>query len=82
MADPGAAGAISRGGAEAAKRGRSLRTELKLVPEAELANLLKVCSRQLYNWRISGHIPYLKIGRAVRFRAREVLRALEAIRGA
>ena len=58
----------------------SLRNELELITEAELASLLKVCRRQLYNWRIAGRVPYLRIGRAVRFRAVEVLRALEAMR--
>ena len=58
----------------------SLRNELELVTEAELARLLKVCRRQLYNWRIAGRIPYLKIGRAVRFRAIDVLAAIEKLK--
>ena len=58
----------------------SLRNELELVTEAELARLLKVCRRQLYNWRVRGFIPYFKIGKAVRFRAVEVLAALDKAR--
>lgn len=58
----------------------SLRTELELITEADACRLLKVCRRQLYNWRIAGLIPYLKIGRAVRFRGAEVLAALERAR--
>jgi len=58
----------------------SLRNELELVTEAELARLLKVCRRQLYSWRMAGLIPYFKIGKAVRFRIAEVLAALEAMR--
>lgn len=54
-----------------------LRNELELVTEAELAKLLKVCRRQLYNWRVRGLLPYFKIGKAVRFRAAEVKEALE-----
>ena len=53
------------------------RHELELLTEAELAALLKVCRRQLYKWRIAGIIPSFKLGRAVRFRASEVLASLE-----
>ena len=59
-----------------------LRNELELITEADACRLLKVCRRQLYNWRRAGRIPYLKIGRAVRFRAVEVVKVLEATRGA
>jgi excisionase family DNA binding protein len=59
----------------------SLRTELELMTEHELARHLKVCRRQLYSWRMAGLIPYFKIGRGVRFRVAEVLRALDGMRG-
>ena len=59
----------------------SLRNELELITEAELASHLRVCRRQLYSWRMAGLIPHFKIGRAVRFRVAEVLRALEGMRG-
>jgi len=58
----------------------SPRSELDLMTEQELARHLKICRRQLYSWRMSGLIPYFKIGKAVRFRAAEVLRALEGMR--
>ena len=58
----------------------SLRNELELVTEAELARLLKVCRRQLYNWRVRGFIPYFKIGKAVRFRVADVQGALFRMR--
>ena len=58
----------------------SPRSELDLMTEHELARHLKICRRQLYSWRMSGLIPYFKIGKAVRFRAAEVLRALEGMR--
>ena len=58
----------------------SLRNELELVTEAELSKLLKVCRRQLYSWRMAGLIPYFKIGKAVRFRAADVMEALERMR--
>jgi hypothetical protein len=32
----------------------SPRTELDLITEQELARHLKICRRQLYNWRVSG----------------------------
>ena len=54
-----------------------LRHELDLLTEAELAARLKLCRRQLYKWRVLGVIPSFKLGRAVRFRASEVLAALE-----
>jgi hypothetical protein len=58
----------------------SLRTELDLMTEQKLAAHLKICRRQLYTWRMSGIVPYLKIGKAVRFRAADVANALEKMR--
>ena len=57
-----------------------LRTELELVTEEELSSLLKICKRQLYNWRARGVIPYFKLGRVVRYRVGDVLAALERMR--
>jgi excisionase family DNA binding protein len=57
------------------------RTEpLELLTEQELAAHLKICRRQLYNWRMAGIIPYFKLGKAVRFRAGDVAEALERMR--
>ena len=58
----------------------SLRTELDLMTEQELAAHLKICRRQLYNWRIAGIIPYFKMGKAVRFRVADVAAAIERMR--
>ncbi len=58
----------------------SQRTELDLLTEQELARHLKICRRQLYNWRVSGLIPYFKLGKAVRFRVADVAAALERMR--
>ncbi|MCX8511471.1 MAG: helix-turn-helix domain-containing protein [Chthoniobacteraceae bacterium] len=55
----------------------SLRTELDLITEQELARHLKICRRQLYNWRVGGLVPYFKLGKAVRFRVADVVLALE-----
>jgi excisionase family DNA binding protein len=43
-----------------------------LYTGTELATYLRVCHRQLYNWRMSGLIPYIKIGKAVRYRLADV----------
>jgi excisionase family DNA binding protein len=56
------------------------RTELDLITEQELAHHLKICRRQLYNWRAAGLIPYFKMGKAVRFRVADVNEALEKMR--
>jgi excisionase family DNA binding protein len=58
----------------------SPRTELDLMTEQELARHMKICRRQLYSWRMSGLIPYFKLGKAVRFRVADVAAALERMR--
>ena len=58
----------------------SPRTELDLMTEQDLAAHLKICRRQLYNWRMAGLIPYFKLGKAVRFRVAEVAAAIERMR--
>ena len=58
----------------------SPRTELDLMTEQELARHLKICRRQLYSWRMSGLIPYFKLGKAVRFRVADVAAALERMK--
>jgi hypothetical protein len=55
-------------------------TELDLMTEQDLAAHLKICRRQLYNWRMAGLIPYFKLGKAVRFRAADVASAIERMR--
>lgn len=44
----------------------------RLYTEKELATYLHICRRQLYNWRVSGLIPYVKLGKSVRFRVEDV----------
>lgn len=56
------------------------RVILREVTEQELARHLKICRRQLYNWRVSGLIPYFKMGKAVRFRVADVSAAIERMR--
>lgn len=50
-----------------------------LFTESELADYLRICRRQLYSWRMRGLIPYIKLGKAVRFRASDVERVLETL---
>jgi len=58
----------------------SPRTELDLLTEQELAAHLKICRRQLYNWRMARLITYFKLGKAVRFRVTDVAAAIERMR--
>ena len=58
----------------------SPRIELELITEQELASHLKICRRQLYNWRMAGLIPYFKMGTAVRFKVADVAAAIERMR--
>ena len=53
------------------------RTNLDLITEQELARHLKICRRQLYNWRVAGLIPYFKLGKAVRFRVADAATAIQ-----
>lgn len=49
-----------------------------LLTEKEACAILNVSKRNLYCWRMAGLIPFIKIGRAVRFRITDVQRALES----
>jgi hypothetical protein len=50
------------------------------MTEQELARHLKICRRQLYNWRMAGLVPYFKMGKAVRFLVTDVAAAIERMR--
>ena len=51
-------------------------TNYQLMTENEVSTYLHVCRRSLFNWRKAGLIPYIKLGKAVRFRVNEVEAAL------
>ena len=51
----------------------------RLFTEKELSEYLRICRRQLYSWRMCGLIPYIKLGKAVRFRLSDVERVLETL---
>ncbi|MFZ4484123.1 MAG: helix-turn-helix domain-containing protein [Chthoniobacterales bacterium] len=46
------------------------------MTEKEMAAYLRIKMRQLYNWRVDGLIPYIRIGRALRYRKSAVDHAL------
>lgn len=48
-----------------------------LVTESEVCDFLRIRPRQLLAWRRDGLIPYIKIGKALRFRLSDIERALE-----
>ena len=47
-----------------------------LMTEKETAAYLRIKLRQLYNWRTDGLIPYIRIGRALRYRKSSIDHAL------
>lgn len=48
----------------------------RLMTEQEAADYLRIKPRQLYNWRNKGLIPFIRIGRALRFRKAAIDMAL------
>jgi excisionase family DNA binding protein len=48
-----------------------------LLTEKQACVFLKTSKRNLYCWRMQGIIPYIKLGRSVRFRLADVQRTLE-----
>ena len=51
----------------------------QLLTERQLCEWLNVSKRNLFCWRMVGLIPYIKIGRAVRYRTLDVERALSTL---
>ena len=51
----------------------------QLLNDRQLCEWLNVSKRNLYCWRMAGLIPYIKIGRAVRFRIADVERVLSTL---
>ncbi len=52
-------------------------TEGRLLTETEACEYLRVRPRQLFNWRMSGLVPFIRIGRAVRFRVTDLDAAID-----
>lgn len=51
--------------------------EGRLLTETEACEYLRVRPRQLFNWRSAGLVPFIRIGRAVRFRVTDLDAALD-----
>ena len=51
--------------------------ETRLMTDREAADVLRIKPRQLFDWRMNGLIPYIKIGKAVRYRREDILASLE-----
>lgn len=49
----------------------------RLLTEKEAAEYLRIKPRQLFNWRVSGLIPFMRIGKALRYRKSTIDAALE-----
>jgi excisionase family DNA binding protein len=47
-----------------------------LMTEKEMAAYLRIRPRQLFNWRADGLVPFIRIGRAIRYRRTTVDAAL------
>lgn len=50
-----------------------------LMTEKEMATYLRIKPRQLFNWRADGLVPYMRIGRAIRYRRTAIDAALERL---
>ena len=48
-----------------------------LMTEKEMAAYLRIKPRQLFNWRVDGLVPFMRIGRSVRYRRSTVDAALD-----
>ena len=44
----------------------------RLLTDLEACEFLRIRNRQLYAWRMQGVIPFIRIGRSVRYRQRDL----------
>lgn len=51
----------------------------RLLTDLEACEYLRIRPRQLYAWRIQGLIPFIRIGRALRYRQSDLDSALDAL---
>ena len=51
----------------------------RLLTDLEACEYLRIRPRQLYTWRMQGLIPFIRIGRALRYRQSDLDRALDAL---
>ena len=57
---------------------RPIETGSPLLTDEEACNYLRIRQRQLYAWRMQGVIPFIRIGRSIRYRLRDLDSAVEA----
>jgi excisionase family DNA binding protein len=55
------------------------RREERLLTDVEACEYLRIRNRQLYAWRMQGLIPFIRIGRAVRYRQQDLDAALDSL---
>lgn len=48
----------------------------RLMTDREAAEYLRIKPRQLYTWRVNGLVPFIRIGRTLRYRKSAVDAAL------
>lgn len=58
---------------------RPIETGSPLLTDEEACNYLRIRQRQLYSWRMLGVIPFIRIGRSIRYRLRDLDAAIEAM---
>ena len=49
----------------------------RLLTETEACEYLRVRPRQLFNWRMTGLVPFIRIGRAIRYRVTDLDAAID-----
>ena len=55
------------------------RREERLLTDFEACEYLRIRNRQLYAWRMQGIIPFIRIGRSIRYRLRDLDAALDVL---
>ena len=61
------------------KQPDSARRADRLLTDLEACEYLRIRPRQLYSWRMQGLIPFIRIGRALRYRQSDLDRAIDAL---
>ena len=54
---------------------------MNLITKEQLSKKVGVTPRTIESWMRLGHVPYIKIGRSVRFDQEDVMRALKRHHG-
>lgn len=50
-----------------------------LLTDQEACQYLRIRPRQLYTWRVSGMIPFIRIGRSIRYRRSDLEALIDAM---